>query len=858
MKKYSLIIFSIILPVIAFAQVPSFEVYAPGGNSFPTITNVNVIKESNTVIVTADAMDISGVYTVKSIIKDSYGRSVNGGTTLMSWYNEATQSYTTSVCPAGQICHYMSEYDVSPYYAGTYTVDISATDIFTNSGIYINQGNFTISGPTFLTLFIDPANVYQGEPVNFKAFLYDGLSNPLIGEPVNFYFNNNYVGTSNIQENPDLHEFAAEFTFNIPESQIPQVYEIKAVYDGNPFLGFPAEALGYVEVLDAGLCSTSEGTRLCAELQQMISNAALENFYASPASVEAGSSTNIYVTLKKSDGTLAGAGYEITFTDVAKGLLGSAVTNSSGVANLVFNVPLSWFDGGGHYVTASFAGDPAVGGPASTSRTLFSVTSPPGTCKTSFDTTVCENTTFQSTQTQLVNLTAIPSATVAPGSLVTFRVTLQNQSGAPIYETTVPIKFYLNGTTLIGTDTDGTTSLGFAFLTNYVAPQTPGSYTITAVFEGDPSIGPGATSDPLTLMVGSVTGWQYRKKITISNINVVSNLTNFPVMVRFNADQDIGAHAINANGNDIRFVNYDGVPLKYEKEWWSPGVTSLAPVSGVFWVKIPTVYSSPTGNQNTFYIYYGNASATDAQTPAEVWDSNYKAVYHFSALPLLDSTANNKDQVSSTGNITFETVSFGSGQALKFTPGVNWQYQHTNCARIAGPANDIIGNTSFTISSYLVPDPVSVWWPVEGAFSIGKYETNKARSCAFIGVPEYNSFPGLTGGFFGTDPLYSQGTTSTSPAHIALRHEANVGANVYINGSSAISYAFGIYPPDLNSGNISIGGMQTSESSDYYYCFSGSIDEARISNIARSPAWIRFERASMLMTTYTWGIQENL
>ena len=112
-----------------------------------------------------------------------------------------------------------------------------------------------------------------------------------------------------------------------------------------------------------------------------------------------------------------------------------------------------------------------------------------------------------------------------------------------------------------------------------------------------------------------LSGWSYRKKITIDNTYVDSDLTDFPVLVNFASDADIGANAL-SSGNDIRFTSSDGTTLlKYEREAFA--VSGSA--SGTFWVKVPTVAGSA---DTEIYLYYGNSGASDGADKNNVWDSN--------------------------------------------------------------------------------------------------------------------------------------------------------------------------------------------------------------------------------------------
>jgi len=99
--------------------------------------------------------------------------------------------------------------------------------------------------------------------------------------------------------------------------------------------------------------------------------------------------------------------------------------------------------------------------------------------------------------------------------------------------------------------------------------------------------------------------WDYRKKITIQNTNVDSDLNNFPLYVKIASDSDIGSHA-QADGDDIRFTLSNGTTaIPYEKEAFSINGGSA---EGHFWVKIPTISS---GSETKIYIYYGNSVAAN-------------------------------------------------------------------------------------------------------------------------------------------------------------------------------------------------------------------------------------------------------
>lgn len=63
-----------------------------------------------------------------------------------------------------------------------------------------------------------------------------------------------------------------------------------------------------------------------------------------------------------------------------------------------------------------------------------------------------------------------------------------------------------------------------------------------------------------------LTGWSYRKKLTLDSSKVDSDCSDFPVKVIFDEDSFAFAHALET-GNDIRFTSSDGETLlKHERE----------------------------------------------------------------------------------------------------------------------------------------------------------------------------------------------------------------------------------------------------------------------------------------------------
>jgi len=131
--------------------------------------------------------------------------------------------------------------------------------------------------------------------------------------------------------------------------------------------------------------------------------------------------------------------------------------------------------------------------------------------------------------------------------------------------------------------------------------------------------------------------WEHRKKITLSlNTEISSNLNNFPVLVSV-TDSDF-TKSSNTEGRDIFFTADDGTTvLSYEIERFNSSTGEI-----IAWVNIPTLLAASTTD---IYIYYKGPTQS---TPSNMWDSNYKLVYHLNQTST--GTLNEFVDASGTGN----------------------------------------------------------------------------------------------------------------------------------------------------------------------------------------------------------------
>jgi len=112
--------------------------------------------------------------------------------------------------------------------------------------------------------------------------------------------------------------------------------------------------------------------------------------------------------------------------------------------------------------------------------------------------------------------------------------------------------------------------------------------------------------------------WTKRKKITIDNTYVDSNLTDFPLMLEVatgsGAGTSMGTYA-QADGDDVIFTTDDGITQIPHATTSFSITNNLA--SGIFYAKVPAISS---GTTTDIYVYYGNPNAANSEQRSEVWE----------------------------------------------------------------------------------------------------------------------------------------------------------------------------------------------------------------------------------------------
>lgn len=292
--------------------------------------------------------------------------------------------------------------------------------------------------------------------------------------------------------------------------------------------------------------------------------------------------------------------------------------------------------------------------------------------------------------------------------------------------------------------------------------------------------------------------------ISIDHTKIDEDLEDYPVMVKLTAD-NFNFSEVENNGTDIYFVLDDGMELDFEREYFSKD-EQLA----IFHVRIPEVSSA----EDTVFFIKTDADE-DKENAEGVWDSNFVMVQHMGE-SLVDSTGNGND---------------GTNYGTTVIDGLNGK------ARSFDGVNDYINLPSF--GTLFSGDNNYTTNIIYNQISGGRQQIFSIRNGHILqyqtGENQDNNVTHLRGNLGSWQDIV-----------VSSPHSYGVYNNLSMNYSNATGYSLfeNSTLKDTNSNTGDVGtetemnrlGAQGG-TADFY--FNGIIDEVRISNIARSDAWIK-------------------
>lgn len=419
-----------------------------------------------------------------------------------------------------------------------------------------------------------------------------------------------------------------------------------------------------------------------------------------------------------------------------------------------------------------------------------------------------------------------------------YRVTITSdeQYGKPIvYSDTLRPYAAVRGQISAGTHLSGALYCQIYGLERTTVVDSSGNFEFTDLPEGvfdfrivstDTSFAPVIIND-IPVFSAEVTylpfvAWKSSKKLILntsaSGADVAGTVTEFPVLIRLtNLNFDFATAA--PDGSDLRFSSSSGTPFPYEIERWD-----RASGHAEVWVSVDTI----RGNDSTQHIlmYWGNPESSFASDGQMVFDTThgFQGVWHFSDLggsEVRDATLNRNN-----GTPLAVTSSSGAiGLCAEFD-GLTSRIAVVNSEE--GKLN-FQENSSYTVSA----------WVRAGGFPYHQFIVGKGNYHYHLKIQDQHwHFAKYDSQLLGWE--YTNYPAIQSQWQHVTGVRTSTAQYLYVDGvcvDSTAEFLQGDSAYDLNL-DVEIGRRNDPRNREFQY-FLGRIDEVRLCNVARGPAWIK-------------------
>ncbi|WP_428269777.1 DUF2341 domain-containing protein [Haliangium sp.] len=369
-----------------------------------------------------------------------------------------------------------------------------------------------------------------------------------------------------------------------------------------------------------------------------------------------------------------------------------------------------------------------------------------------------------------------------------------------------------------------------------VPPDPPDASDVTSPPDATPA--PDAYLDPNRWWN---VAWPSRHKLIIDTTELTEKLYDVPVLVYLD-DTRVDFNAIDAAGADLRFVAADGATeLDYSLAMWEPTLAS------VVWVRLPIVEPD---QENYIWMYYGNPTAVTSENPSRVWKNNYAGVWH------LDEITDGADRADQTavGNTLSDpsagvSADFGVVGASAY---FHQQEQDLPLTRTDDTQQFLDMDSAFTLEAWVNGERSDRDMPI----------INKRSDPSDISYELRRK----TGGVlelvvsFDCDTIVSVAGTSLVDDgrwHYVAGVYDGGALNLYFDGRPEAALELDPAVVDLplcnSTAPFDIGGCTTTSA-----LFEGGVDEVRVSKVARSPAWLKFQYLATIDQVLDYGATEVL
>ena len=309
------------------------------------------------------------------------------------------------------------------------------------------------------------------------------------------------------------------------------------------------------------------------------------------------------------------------------------------------------------------------------------------------------------------------------------------------------------------------------------------------------------------------TTWPYRKLITIDHTKVASDLTDFTVLINISSDGDLATRAQD-DGDDITFVLYSDntTQLNHELELFN-GITGRT----VAWVNVTSLSSII---DTKIWLYYGNNICPSQQNVIGTWDSHYVMVQHLEETSgtVFDSTQFNNDGTSYGSQNRSAPGKMNGGY---YFDRINDYVDTTNSSSLYNAMKN-----AFTVEAWTKTNNFGSW-----RTAVTKDQDGSGKASEFwFGWSAENKLDFKFNA--GTD-RYGNTTIDDTNWHYIVGNFDGTSMRLYLDGTSD-NTPVSVAKVAPSNGSVNLG--VTKYWGDNYY--GGTLDEVRISDIARSSSWI--------------------
>jgi hypothetical protein len=352
-------------------------------------------------------------------------------------------------------------------------------------------------------------------------------------------------------------------------------------------------------------------------------------------------------------------------------------------------------------------------------------------------------------------------------------------------------------------------------------------------------------------VIGAWLGdWNHRRLITVNKSDVAGDLTDFPVLVYLSASSGEGKSdvtsifdVVGSDYNAIAFANEGGERYYFEVERWD-SINKKAWI----WVKLNVSSVSDT----SFYIYYDSTkNGSTYADSTKVWDSHFKAVYHMrdkTASTIEDSTGNNNDGTKKAANEPQEISSF-------IDKGQHFDGTNDNI----GCGNDtslIVGKV--TLEAFVVFD--SVPGPTDFIGVLGRWDppANKRSYTFYVYAQQIRLAVSDDGTWTaGHRAECHDGTLVSTTAQNYYAGTYDTSPKIYRNGTDVTVADWDEIDGNALAGTAALTLGCNLNTGVPYRFLNGKLDEVRISDIARSAAWIKATYETERDHFLTYGTEDT-